>query len=265
MINALSKLYGDVWAITPEAHRALCEVVARMPADTREEDEYAGSLVFDGIQHIHVKGVTVSSCPQWAEEMFGLCSMEKIAAQLETAIIRPDVKGVLMVYDTPGGYLPGIPGVARVLANFPKPVVGYVAGACASAGYWLACSQTLYAAEESAVGSIGVYMVLRDSSKAYEMSGLRTIMIATGEHKGAGEDGTEITDAHITHLRDEVIAPMGKMFFGHVQAQRRLDESLLDGRAWRGVRAVELGLVDAVGDMSAAIEEIHYLTKGDMP
>jgi hypothetical protein len=101
MINALSKLYGDVWAITPEAHRALCEVVARMPADTREEDEYAGSLVFDGIQHIHVKGVTVSSCPQWAEEMFGLCSMEKIAAQLETAIIRPDVKGVLMVYDTP--------------------------------------------------------------------------------------------------------------------------------------------------------------------
>jgi ClpP class serine protease len=58
---------------------------------------------------------------------------------------------------------------------------------------------------------------------------------------------------------------MGKMFFGHVQAQRRLDESLLDGRAWRGVRAVELGLVDAVGDMSAAIEEIHYLTKGNSP
>jgi protease-4 len=185
--------------------------------------------------------------------------------QLETAAIRPDVKGVLVIYDTPGGYLPGIPSVAKTLANFPKPVVGFVAGMCASAGYWLACSQTLYAAEESAVGSIGVYMVLRDSAKAYEMHGLRTILISTGEHKGAGEDGTEITDAHIAHLRDEVIAPMGKMFFSHVQAQRGLDEALLDGRAWRGTRAVELGLVDAVGDISAAIEEIHYLIQGVTP
>jgi len=266
MIAALSKLYGDVWAITPEAHRSLCDLVARIPMERMpEDDEYAGSLVFDGVQHLHVKGVTVPSCPQWAEEMFGLCSMEKIAAQLETAAIRPDVKGVLMVYDTPGGYLPGIPAVAQTLANFPKPVVGYVAGSCASAGYWLACSQTLYAPAEAAVGSIGVYMVLHDVSKAYELSGLRAILISTGEHKGTGEDGLPITDEQIAHLRDEVIAPMGTLFFDHVQAYRGLDESLLDGRAWRGQRAQSLGLVDAVGDFSAAVSEILTMTQENTP
>ena len=264
MIDALLKLYGDVWAITPEAHRTLCNLVARMPEAPQNDKELDGSIVFDGIQHIYIHGVTVPSAPRWAEEMFGLCSMERISAQLGTAAIRPDVEGVLVVYDTPGGYLPGIPSISKTLADFPKPVVGYVSASCASAGYWMACSNTLYAAEEAAVGSIGVYLVLHDYSRMFEMSGLKAILVSTGKHKGTGEPGTTITDEQIEHMRDEVIAPMGKMFFEHVQSYRDFDESLMDGRAWRGKKAAELGLIDRVGTLSDALAELKTLIQEEM-
>lgn len=259
MIEAFQNLYGDVWAITPQAHQNLAEMARANYSDDKTESAFPETVIVDGVQIISVKGVLVPSVDAKTAQRYGLCSCEMVQMQLETASIRPDVKGVLMIYDTPGGHVPGTPALANVVAEFEKPIVGYVRSGCSSGGYWLACSQILYSEPEASVGGIGTYLVLRDGSKMMEMQGLKTILLSTGEHKGAGEFGTEITDAQIQHLKDEVITPIGNMFFNHVKAYRQLPDELMDGRSWRGVRAQELNLIDAVGSMRDAYTELLTL------
>jgi len=255
-------IYGDVWCIEPEAHRnlqALAGVQIAYRTDAEPEDPE--TLIIDGIAHIHVKGVMVPDADDWEKRIFGLCSVADLNARLDTAVKRSDVRGILLVMDTPGGYSTGIPELAQRVASIEKPIVSLVSGRCASAGYWIACSTPIITGQLSAVGSIGCYLTVRDYSKTFEMAGVKTILVTTGEHKGAGEPGTQITDAQIAHFRDEIVAPTGQMFFDHVNEYRGLDESLFDGRSWRGTRAVALGLAERVGGYDDALNLLSTLTR----
>jgi ClpP class serine protease len=264
-----SKLFGNVWCCQPEAHRQLSESLRAYQwielEKHEEEAKETGSLVIDGIAYIDVRGMIVPKAAEWEKEFWGLCDIETLNAQLDGAELRGDVEGVLMYYDTPGGYIGGVPELAERIATFSKPIVGYVEGGCHSAGYWLGCSQPLVAGMTAGVGSIGCYMSMIDASQMYEMNGLKTIVISTGEHKGAGTFGTKITEAQIAHIGDELVKPVGIMFADHVAMHRRIDESLMDGRSWLGEKAQELFLIDEVGSAENAydmlIELIERKTK----
>ena len=164
-----------------------------------------------------------------------------------------------MIWDTPGGYTKGIPELARSITESQKPLVSYVEGGLNSAGYWSACGQTIYADEFASVGSIGCYMAIYDTAKQYEMHGLKSILITTGSHKGAGTPGVAITQEQIQHYADEVVGVVGMRFFNHVTQARRIDESLMDGRSWLGVKALELNLIDAIGTREDAVAELYNL------
>ena len=254
-------LYGDVWCIEPEAHRNLQPLAGEQISYPQTVQYDPETLVIDGIAHIHIKGVMVPDAEDWEKKIFSLASVADINARLDTAEARQDVKGILFVMDTPGGYTLGIPELASRIAALSKPAATLVTGRCASAGYWIACSTPIVTAQLASVGSIGCYLTIRDFSKTFELAGVKTIQITTGAHKGAGEMGTKITDEQIAHFRDEVVQPVGQMFFDFVSAYRGLDESLYDGRAWRGARAVELGLAEMVGGYDEALDLLKTLTR----
>jgi len=257
-------LYGCPWAIVPEKHKELCANVQSMDLSDMEQGETeTGLLIMDGIAHVYVYGVMVPHASPDEREFFGLASVQAATEQIEEAQTRPDVQGIFIQWDTPGGYTQGVPELAEAIATSEKPIVSYVDGGMNSAGYWAGCSQTIYANEMSSVGSIGCYMAIYDQSKRFEMAGLKSILITTGSHKGAGTEGVAMTDEQIQHYADEVVGVVGKKFFEHVSYYRRLPETVMDGRSWLGAKALELNLIDAVGSKYDAMAELLNLIQGE--
>ncbi|NKW10282.1 hypothetical protein HGG76_15195 [Ochrobactrum tritici] len=73
-----------------------------------------------------------------------------------------------MSYDTPGGSVTNVDELAKAVraGKAIKPIVAYVGGAAASAGYWLASQSTeIVIADTALLGSIGVRAALQDTSK----------------------------------------------------------------------------------------------------
>ena len=165
----------------------------------------------------------------------------------------------MLIVGSPGGAVTMVPEVAAKIRDFEKPIVSYVEGDCASAAYWLTCSQPIYGLGSGTVGSIGVYLTVYDQSEAYEMSGIKTIQITTGPVKGMGVPGTKITEDQITFLRDEVVEPTAKQFFEFVTASRGVSDDLMDGRFWSGETAAAIGLIDAVGSFDDALNELYEM------
>lgn len=260
-------LYGKPWAIDPEYHRRICAIVdshvkgaaAPFAVDDLEETRTpSGSLTIDGIAYINIQGPIFQKA-NLLDKMCGAVGLQDIEDQLETAARSADVEGVMLVIDSPGGAVTMVPEVAAKIRDFPKPIVSYVEGDCASAAYWLACSQPIYALGSGSVGSIGVYLTIYDQSAAYEMNGIKTIQVTTGPVKGMGVPGTEVTEDQIAFLRDEVVEPTAKQFFKAVTDARGVGDDLMDGRFWDGHTAEAIGLIDAVGTFDDALDELYEL------
>jgi len=261
------QLYGKPWAVDPEYHRRMCAIVeshvsgAAAPFemdDLQETRSPTGSLVIDGIAYINIQGPIFPKA-SLLEKMCGAIGLQDIEAQLEHAARSGDVEGVMMIIDSPGGAVTMVPEVAAKIRDFEKPIMSYVEGDCASAAYWLACSQPIYALGSGSVGSIGVYLTIYDQSAAYEMNGIKTIQVTTGPVKGMGVPGTEITEAQIEFLRSEVVEPTANQFFKAVTEARGVGDDLMDGRFWDGHTAEAIGLIDAVGTFDDALNELYEM------
>lgn len=273
LMRVQGALYGKPWAIDPEYHRRMCDIVqahvegrqpiAAMDFAEDEMPEEPGLLVIDGIALIHIQGPIFPKAGL-LEKMCGAMGLQDLDAQLDDALNRSDVQGVMIVADSPGGAVTMVPEVANKIRDYEKPLLTYVEGDCASAMYWLACSQPIYALGSGSIGSIGVYLTIYDQSQHYQMAGIRTIQVTTGPIKGMGVPGTPITEEQVAFLRDEVVQPTAESFFSFVSESRRLPDEVMDGRFWDGNTAAEIGLIDAVGSFDDAWNELRAMINQTM-
>jgi len=99
------------------------------------------------------------------------------------------------------------------------------------------------------VGSIGVYAVYYDYSKMAEADGVKVQVIKSGEHKGMGVMGAEITEEQIAAVQ-EVINDMADNFMKAVANGRSMDikdvREVATGRTWLADKAKKLNLIDSV-------------------
>ena len=170
------------------------------------------------------------------------------------------VHSILLVVESPGGTVAGTSELAKAVASSPKPVVAYIEDMGASAAYWVASAATkVYANDSAYVGSIGTYMVIRDTSQAADKAGIKVHVINAGEFKGAGSAGTEVTDSQLAEFQ-RVINDTNNLFVEAVASHRGLDlataKSLADGRIHLAAEAVKLGLIDGVRGIDAVLEEM---------
>lgn len=182
-----------------------------------------------------------------------------------------DVKGLLLVIDSPGGTVAGTDDLAAEVAAAAarKPVHAYIEDLGASAAYWVASQALRVTANPTAeVGSIGTVAVVEDSSGAAELSGIVVHVISTGPYKGAFSDGAPVSEEHLADLQRRVDA-LNSHFLAAVQRGRRMDrkavESIADGRVHIASEAQRLGLVDAVGTMEEAVAELRASVEARAP
>ena len=203
-----------------------------------------------------------------------LGAREQIASHTLVAALRAltaddHVKAVVLRIDSGGGSARASELIWRAVAELKakKPVIVSMSDVAASGGYYIACGATrIFALDDTLTGSIGVLggkLAARDG-----LARLGVNMFPTGRGKHATIQAslgpwTDDERAVIRGMLEDVYrAFVGRVADGRGKPAAEIDK-IAQGRVWTGARAKELGLVDEIGGLDAALDAARTLTKLD--
>ena len=173
------------------------------------------------------------------------------------------VKAVILRLNTPGGTVTASDTMYRMVKRFEaesgKPVLALMMDVAASGGYYLACAaNTIVAYPTTITGSIGVIMQTISFKPAMSRVGIQAEAITSGPNKDAGspfstltEEGRAVLQAMVDDFYERFVTVV-RQARGEIPEDRFA--AVTDGRVITGSQAVQLGLVDQVGDLHTAFE-----------
>lgn len=227
-------------------------------------------VVDRGVAVIPVTGTLVNKYG-YMKPYSGMTGYDGILKRAAEAFADPEVKGVLLDNDTPGGEVAGCFDCVRSLRtmqiNSGKPLWALAYDMNASAGMALAsaANRRLITASGYA-GSIGVVMAHGSYSKQLEKQGVEVTLIYAGKHKADGNPYQSLPDdvyqtllANLEQLRTE-FAQLVATHIGISVEQVLATEAQM----YRGSDAITAGLADEVvnGNDAARIFADHLSTQG---
>lgn len=191
---------------------------------------------------------------------------DSLGAVLRAAAQDKAVAGIVLRIDSPGGSAIASDALRRDITQVRaagKPVVASMASVAASGGYYIAmpCDR-IVAAPGTITGSIGVLagkLVVRD---ALERIGVHQALIA-GTPRAAmwsaqepfSDEEWAILDAWLDRIYDDFTAKAAHDRHMDVEDLR----AVARGRVWTGADAHARGLVDRLGGLGEAIDEVCSL------
>ena len=272
-LQVIQALYCEPWMIMPSMHQQMCDIFKAHMDGTAHTEGGVASLFEDDdaeppepyamtgpVAVIPITGV-IGKRVSRLRKSSGVCDVEDVEAAIEQALGDQRVEGMLLHVDSPGGTVTGNPELGRMIAEAAtiKPIIAFTDRLMASAAYFISAgADEIYASESAEVGSIGVYMAWLDTKRAYEMDGYKTELIKSGKYKAIGLSGTSLTDEQRRLLQAEIDEWFG-MFKGFVQEHRDVPNDAMQGQTFIAKSAVAAGLVDTVGNIDDAINEVLLL------
>jgi protease-4 len=179
----------------------------------------------------------------------------------ELAKFRKDgsVKAVVVRIESPGGGVSPSQELYQEIRRTvrEKPVVVSMGSVAASGGYYIACAaQKIYANPGTITGSIGVILQFTNFEELLKKIGFRMEVVKSGPYKDVGNPGREMTAEEKAYLQD-MVDNVHQQFVRDVARGRRMKvekvREVADGRIFTGEQAMELGLVDELGNLKDAI------------
>jgi protease-4 len=216
---------------------------------------------------IHGVGAIVTS--GGAESLFGGSMMSSDSMVKILRQVRDDetVRAVVFRIDSPGGSALASDLIWREvkLTAALKPVVVSMGDFAASGGYYVACAAHWIVAERGTLtGSIGVIGVVPDLTRLFGDIGIDYSIL----HRGKRAGGISPTGRLSSESREVLLGQIAKIyddFISRVAEGRKMKKEAVDaiaeGRVWTGVRALEVGLVDELGGLDAAITKARALSQ----
>jgi capsid assembly protease len=215
----------------------------------------------NGIALISVHGELVNR-GAWIGASSGLTSYEGLDAQLDAVERDDSIKGLVIDYNTPGGQASGaMESAAKIRAlDAKKPVVAFVNGMAASAGYALASgARTIIATPSAMLGSIGVVWIHVDRSAQAERDGIKPTVLKEGAFKGDGHSLAPLADDARARIQAQ-IRKVYDLFVETVAAHRPIDAAAVratEAGVYIGSQAVEAGLADRIGSLDDAFQAVR--------
>lgn len=193
----------------------------------------------------------------------GTVGGDSTAALLRRARNDDKIKAVVLRIDSPGGsaYASEIIGQEiTLLREAGKPVIASMGSVAASGGYWIAApANEIWASPTTITGSIGIFGLLHTAEDAMKTLGLNVDGVGTTElaglsgglpmFKGLQPEAQDLFQLLIERGYTEFLTMVGQnrnMTIAEVDA-------VAQGRVWVGSKALELGLVDKLGDFNDAV------------
>jgi signal peptide peptidase SppA len=201
-------------------------------------------------------------------EYCGGTSAELLVRDIKAANANPNIDEVKFIVHSPGGDVVGVTEVndAILELNKTKNTTAYIKGTCASAAVWMASACKRMVANRTAmIGSIGVYTVYIDRTKAMEAAGYKEIIIKSDQSPDKNPDpattrGAELIKIRVSDLCDEFILDMSKNRKVSVET---VTKNFGKGDVMISKRALKAGLIDAIGTFDAASAEIAEIDGSD--
>ncbi|MDH5510947.1 MAG: signal peptide peptidase SppA [Nitrospinota bacterium] len=194
---------------------------------------------------------------------------EKVNGQLKKWSEDDSVKAIVLRINSPGGAVAPSQEIYQEVerAAAIKPVVASMGAVAASGGYYVAAPcKVIYANPGSVTGSIGVIMNLSNIEKLMEKIGMSPMVIKTGKFKDIGSPYRPMSEED-RKLLQSVANDILATFIEDVAKGRGMEpdyvRSLADGRIFTGSQAVDLKLVDKLGNLRDAIEAAARMAKMD--
>ena len=194
----------------------LTRMTGGMEANTDIADRERQDLtVADGIAIVDVLGTLVQR-NAWFNALSGLTSYEQLDAELKEAEARPDVNGILMVIDSPGGEASGAFDFADRVASLEKPTWAIAEDIATSAAYLIGSSADKFYVTQSAItGSVGVVMAHIDQSGYDDRVGVKVTEIYAGKRKVDASRHKPLTEQGKRSLQS-LVDRTYDVFVGHV-------------------------------------------------
>ena len=240
---------------TPSAAAGAAPGAFRMGWFTDLDMVPRGSIAIVGVQGIIMK-----------YGMCGIGSMDRAERIIEAAN-HPNVAGIMLEIDTPGGQVAGLSTLwdAIIEARKQKPVLAFINdGDCYSAGYNTAsaCTEIWASHGTCGVGSIGTMCQFTDTTEEDKRAGRKRVAVyATASteknakyHKALAGDTTELV---------KELDLLNEDFHGKIRSQRgskiKNESRVLKGQTMGAAEGVQEGLVDTIGSKELALARILEL------
>lgn len=191
-------------------------------------------------------------------------SLRRFAGALERAFSLRNLKAVALAINSPGGSPAQSSLLFRRIRQLAQekdvPVVAFTEDVAASGGYWLAlAADEIFAEDTSLVGSIGVITASFGFAEVLRKLGVQRRLYTAGENKSLldpflAEDPKGVE--RLTALQRDMHDVFKDMVRARRGARLRVEEStVFSGEVFTGRRALELGLVDGIGDLRGVMRQ----------
>lgn len=232
-------------------------------AASQQQSSAPGSV----IAVINVMGIIAQHASQ-VDDISGPggTSTERVSQSLRMAIADPSVKSIVFNIDSPGGSVSGVQALGDEIfkARGKKPMIAQVNSLAASAAYWIASqADEIVMTPGAQVGSIGVYALHRDVSKAAEMEGMKFTFVSAGKYKVEGNSLEPLTDEASAAIQKSVNAYYDD-FVKAVARGRGVKASevkggFAEGRTEKDSEAVALGMADSVATLNQTLQRLSVV------
>lgn len=221
----------------------------------------------DGVAVVDIAGVLANEPSLFEAVFLGATAYGQILDEVEQAVADPEVRGILLRINSPGGDSDNAFETAAAINRLAKekPIWAVADNSVFSAAYLLATSAAkIYVPEfTGGVGSVGVYAEHVDWSEYNRKLGVKVTYIAEGEGKTDGNPNEPLSDAARSALGAEVSRLYG-LFASAVARGRVLTEDAVRkfGAALKyGPEALAAGLADRTGTFRDALAGLIAATR----
>ena len=187
---------------------------------------------------------------------------DDMAALLKKVRQDDKVKAVVFRIDSRGGSSLASDIIwreAKLLAE-EKPLIVSMSDVAASGGYYIATpARKIFAEPTTITGSIGVFGLIPNAKELLnDKVGIDFDYVGTGKHSDIGRLDRNMTSEERAYI-ESVIDKIYNTFLSRVAEGRKMTaeevHEVAQGRVWTGVMAKEVGLVDELGGLEAAISQ----------
>ena len=237
----------------------------------KEEDKYAfpdSISIYDYLSTIdaqknqsknNIAVINVEGAIMTGETAYGVAGSDTIVENIQSATQDKTVKAMVLRVNSPGGDVWASELITNALIEFKesgRPIISSMGDIAASGGVWVTTnSDEIWAEKDTLTGSIGVYGIIPTLDGVYDWAGIKVDGVSST--KAAEWDERESMP---NEVKDAIQASIDNTYFKFVTkvAENRgmaYEEVLpiAGGRIWAGYKALELGLVDKIGDLDDAL------------
>ena len=179
-----------------------------------------------------------------------------------------NVKAIVLRVDSGGGGVFASEQIRLELLEAKEKgltIIASMGNVAASGGYWISANaHEIWASHNTITGSIGIFGILPTIDRALSEIGINSDGVKTSRLDLSG-DVTSPLDEGLSKIIQSEIEYGYKRFIGLVSQARNIPieevDKIAQGRVWAGSTALELGLVDNIGNLQMAIKRAAELAE----